>query len=219
MDFLVGVLQDVLGFFFRLSGNYGVAIILLTVAVKILLLPFNVSQIKTSAKMQQVGPKIKELQKKYKSDPQRLNQETMALYKQYGVNPVAGCLPMLLQLPILIALFKALQSPIYNETPMFLGLNLTYPNAEFGALALGAAYWVLPTLAAVTTYLQTLVTMPPSDDPSQKLMLYFMPLMIGWFSLQFSSGLALYWVVSNIVSIIQGYLTPKGAMPAVGGSA
>lgn len=219
MDFLVSISQSILGFFYKISGNYGVAIILLTLVVKVVLMPFNISQMRASRKMQEVAPKVKELQKKYKSDPQRLNQETMALYKEHGVNPIVGCLPILLQLPILLALFRALQAPIYTDTPMFLGLNLSLPNPETGALALGVAYWILPALAAVTTYLQTLVTMPPSDDPSQKMMLYFMPLLIGWFSLQFSSGLSLYWVVSNVFSIIQGYLTPKTRTPVAGGNA
>ncbi len=219
MDFLVSTLQNVLGFFYSISGNYGIAIILLTIAVKIVLLPFNVSQMKASRKMQEVAPRIKELQKKYKNDQQRVNQETMALYKEHGVNPVMGCLPILLQLPILFALFQALQAPIYTSTPMFLGLNLSLPSAEQGAMALGWPYLILPLLAAVTTYLQTVVTMPPSDDPTQKMMLYFIPPMIGWFSLQFSSGLSLYWVVSNVVSIVQGYLTPKAKAPPVGGSA
>lgn len=230
LDPLTNLLRDALAFFFRLTGNYGVAIILLTVAVKVVLLPLNISQMKAMRKMQEVGPKVKELQSKYKSDPQKLNQETMKLYREHGVNPVAGCLPLLVQFPILIALFRAFQDPRLGPdvVPAFLGLNLSLPAAGQQALALGltgislplgARYLVLPVLAGLTTYWQTVVSTPVSTDPSQKVMLYIMPLMIGYFSLNFPAGLSLYWVVSNVLGIIQAYFTPKAAPVVASGRA
>lgn len=217
---LANLLRDILAYFFRLTGDYGVAIILLTVAVRVILLPLNVSQMRAMRKMQELAPKAKELQAKYKNDPQRLNQETMKLYREHGVNPVAGCLPLLLQFPILIALFQAFQNPNLNAeaVPAFLGLNLFLPSSGQHALVvglggialpLGARYLVLPALAALTTYWQTVASTPAGADPSQRVMLYIMPVMIGYFSLTFPAGLSLYWVVSNLLSILQTYLTPK----------
>lgn len=230
LDPLTNLLRDALGFFFRFTGNYGVAIILLTVAVKVVLLPLNISQMKAMRKMQEVGPKVKELQAKHKSDPQKVNQETMKLYREHGVNPVAGCLPLLVQFPILIALFQAFQDPRLGPdvVPSFLGLNLSLPSASQHALIvgltgislpLGLRYLVLPLLAGLTTYWQTVVSTPMSTDPSQKVMVYVMPLMIGYFSLSFPAGLSLYWVVSNVLSIIQAYFTPKPTPAVAGGRA
>lgn len=231
LDPLTNLLRDVLGFFFRYTGNYGVAIILLTVAVKLVLLPLNISQMRAMRKMQEIAPRVKELQAKHKGDPQKLNQETMKLYREHGVNPVAGCLPLLLQFPILIALFQAFQDPRLGADviPTFLGLNLSLPSAGQKALVmslatgiglpLGARYLVLPVLAGLTTYWQTIVSTPMSADPSQKVMLYVMPVMIGYFSLTFPAGLSLYWVVSNVLSIVQAYFTPKPAPAVAGGRA
>jgi len=161
-------------------------------------------------KMQQLQPEVNKLKEKYKNDPQKLNQATMALWKEYKVNPLGGCLPMLLQFPIIIALFNVFQKYTYQQTPIFLGLiNLSMPDAATSATQLGWPYWILPILAAVTTYWQTIISTPGgSTDPSQKTMAYIFPVMIGWFSLRYASGLSLYWVTSNIFSIAQTYLTP-----------
>ena len=214
---LANLLREFLGYFFSLTGNYGVAIIILTVVVRVILIPFTVSQMKAMRRMQEIQPMVEELKKKFKGDQARVNQETMELYRKQGVNPVMGCLPLLLQFPVLIALFQALNNPAYTQTPLFLGLNLSLPDAAHAITTLGPGYYVLPLLAALTTYWQSVVSTPPSSDPSQRMMLYLMPLMIGWFSLRFAAGLSVYWVVSNLFSIAQAYLTLKAKPRARGG--
>lgn len=210
MGYLTAILRSGMDFFYNVTGSYGLAIILVTILVRIILLPLTFSQTRSMKKMQQLQPEINKLKEKHKNDPQKLNQATMELWKQNKVNPLGGCLPMLLQFPIIIALFNVFQKYTYQKTPIFLGLiNLALPDAATSAIQLGWPYLVLPILAAVTTYWQTVISTPGgTNDPSQKTMAYIFPVMIGWFSLRYPSGLSLYWVTSNIFSIVQTYLTP-----------
>ncbi len=184
-------------------GNYGLAIILFTLLLKIILYPLTLKQMKSMYMMQQLGPKIKEIQDKYKAkDPQKMQQKIMELYREHNVNPMAGCLPLLIQMPILIALFQALRLFEYKDLndARFLWIdNLSEINNEFFALAI---------LAGVTTYLQTQLT-TNMQDQTQKILLYTMPLMIAYFATQVPAGLALYWVTFNILGIVQQYLVNK----------
>ncbi len=184
-------------------GSYGLAIILFTIALKIVLYPLTLKQMKSMYMMQQLGPKIKEIQDKYKGkDPQKMQQKIMELYREHNVNPMAGCLPLLIQMPILIALFQALRLFEYRdvEDARFLWIdNLSEINNEFYALAI---------LAGLTTFLQTRLTTNMADQ-TQKIMLYTMPLMIAYFATQVPAGLALYWVTFNILGIVQQYFVNK----------
>lgn len=217
LDPIIALFNAILAFLNNLTGNPGWAIILLTVLLRIVLLPLNLKQMKSMQKMQELTPKRQALEKKYKGDPQKLNQAVMELYKEEGVNPFAGCLPLLVQLPILWAVFRTL-SPVGGTvtwleggTTMFFGLDLLTPvyggeNAWKLALAGQVGYMVLPVLVTVTTFLQTLLTTPPGQQEGpQKTMLYAMPLLFGWFSLQFPTGLSLYYTMSNVIGIVQGY--------------
>lgn len=183
----------------EVSGNYGVAIILLTVVVRIVILPLTVYQTKSMKRMQEVQPRMKELQTKYKENPEKLNQEMMSLYKTEGVNPFAGCLPMLVQLPILWALFEVFRTfdPValgYNH--MFLGANLAEKNM------------VLSVLTVVTMFLQTYLS-GMSNDPNQKMMTWLMPIMFGWIAFTMpTSGIVLYWVVSTVFGLVQQAIYP-----------
>ena len=197
-DSFIAFLQAILTVFYNISGyigfaNYGVAIILMTIVIKILLYPLTVKQIKSMKAMQDLQPKMKELQEKFKDKPEKLQQEMAALYKNSGVNPLAGCLPLLAQMPILMGIFFAIRDYSYIGDPTFFWLS---------NLSVADHIYVLPILSAVTTYIQQKQTMN-DDNPQTKMMMYFMPIFIGYISINFPLGLVLYWVVSNIAQIIQ----------------
>ena len=175
-------------------GSYGLAIILLTVVIKMILYPLTAKQIQSMKAIQILQPKLKKLQEKYKDNPQLMQQKLAALYKDAGVNPLAGCLPMLIQMPILMGMYYALFNFDYGGVePSFLwlpSLSQTDPT------------YVLPILSALTTFLQQKMSMTEMTSQTRTLMI-IMPLFIGWISLNFPSGLVLYWVTMNIVQIAQ----------------
>lgn len=178
--------------------SYGIAIILLTVIIKSIIYPLTWKQMASMRKTVELQPKIKELQKKHKDDPQTMNAKVMELYKENNVNPAGGCLPLVIQLPIFWALYNTLfHFSNYISDPSqthFLWFNLTQKDP----------FYILAILAAGTTFLQTKVTNPnASSDPTQKTMLYIMPIFFGYISATVPAGLALYWVTMNIVSILQ----------------
>lgn len=172
--------------------SYGIAIILLTITVKMILFPLTVKQMKSMKITQQLQPKIKEIQERYK-DPQKAQAAIMELYKEYGASPLAGCLPLLLQMPILIGLYQALNT--FEFKGGFIWLT---------SLKEADPWYILPVLAGATTFLVQWMT-TNMQDQTQRMMLYVMPVFIGWLTIQFPSGLGLYWVVSNIVSAIQQF--------------
>jgi len=183
-------------------ANYGIAIILLTVLIKMVLYPLTNKQMKSMLAMQKLQPKVKEIQDKWKDrDPEKMQQMIMDLYKENNVNPAAGCLPLLVQMPILFALYRSLYDfPYVNEA-----------HASFiwvSNLSATDSLYILPLLAGVTTYFQSKMT-TMSNEPTQKMMLYTMPIFIAWISASVPAGLALYWVVFNIVGIIQQYFINK----------
>lgn len=195
---------------FDFTGSYGYAILLFTLLTRILLLPINIKQTQSTKKMNEISPKMKEIQTKYKNNPEKMNEKLMELYKEYNYNPASGCLPLLIQLPIIIALFGVLQNPT----------KFVFTPEEFAAISksfwwladLGKPdqFYILPVLSAVTTYLQTaMLSAKGNVDSSMKTMNTIMPLMIGYFTLKFPSGIALYWVFGNILTIIQQYFMTK----------
>jgi len=207
VSWLTEVMKTAISELFALTGSYGIAIILVTLGVRVVLLPFTFSQMRATRKMQELQPEIKALQQKYKKDPQRLNKETMELWKKHKVNPLSGCLPMLLQFPFLIALFRVLAYTDFGQG--FLWID---------SLSSTDHLFILPVLAAVTTYAQTRVGTPAAAaaEGSQKTMSLIMPVFVGWMASRFAAGLSLYWVVSNLFSIAQQYLTARAATPARG---
>lgn len=181
--------------------SYGLAIILLTILIKTALYPLSKKQMHSMVMMQKIAPEVKAIQEKYKGkDPQKMQQKIMELYKENNVNPMAGCLPLLVQMPILIALYRALYAfPFKNpDHANFLWVS-SLSNTGDIALAL---------LAAITTYLQSKLT-TNTQDQTQKTMLYTMPLFIGWIAYTVPAGLALYWVVFNTVGAIQQWFINK----------
>ncbi len=202
MDFLVKIMLDILNFFYAIGWhNYGIAIIFLTVAVKIALYPLTLSSTQQMAAMQKIQPKFDELKKKYKDKPEKFQQEIMQLYKENGVNPLGGCLPMLLQIPIFIALFMALQSPEFKSAVLASGASSTF--LWITDLSHKDPFLVFPVLIGLTTYWSQ-KTMPSAGSNDQmKQMMMIMPFFIAFISIEFAAGVQLYWIVQNLISVAQ----------------
>ncbi len=236
-DFIINPFVTTLTFLYSILGNNIVlTIVVFTVLVRLITYPLTIQQQRSSKAMQQLQPELKKMQEKYKGEREKLAQEQMTLYKEYGINPLGGCLPLVIQLPIMLGLYQAiifalaatpwqlmelsgrllipgLESlvPLQNS---FLGLNLTQPPSPANIISFS-----LPILVVITTWLQFKMTMPAtpkSDDgkPSAgagmtQSMGTIMPVMYGFFALQFSVGLSIYFIVSNVVGIIQYALVGK----------
>jgi YidC/Oxa1 family membrane protein insertase len=228
-----------------LFNNFDLAIILFTVLIRLITYPLTAQQMKSQAKMQELNSsnKMKEIQKKYKDDKQKQQEATMALYKEMGINPLGGCLPLFIQFPIMIGLYQSIslalaQAPIQllNLTqsiaaflpaavliPLdskFLWLNLALPESQtpiFGITLpiLNIGIPILTIIVVVTTWLQSKIMTPASTNPNDqstamaRQMNLFMPIMMGWISWTLSSGLALYFIVSNLLGILQYSLLGK----------
>lgn len=230
-DLILNPFVTLLTFLYSILGqNVVLAIIVFTILVRVAILPLTAQQQRSAKEMQKLQPELKKLQDKHKNDREKLAQEQMALYKEHGVNPFGGCLPLIIQFPILIGLYQAIIFSL-AATPfqlldlssrflvpgldhlvplnnMWLGMDLTKPPTANPTWALA-----LPVLVLATTWLQsklTIPTTPPSDDgkPNQaqamtQSMTTVMPLMFGFFSLSFSVGLSIYFITGNIIGIIQ----------------
>jgi YidC/Oxa1 family membrane protein insertase len=228
MDFLTNpFISAILALYQILGQNIVLTIVIFTVLTRVLTYPLTYQQVKSSRKMQEVGPKLNRLKEKYKNDREKLAQAQMQLYKEEGINPLAGCLPLVIQLPILFGLYGAIQAALAS-TPLqildlyhrlmipslsslvplqrkFLWLDLSHPDPTM----------LLPIIVVATTWLQSKLMTPPTADPKDpsaamsRNMTLMMPLMIGLFSLSFASGLSIYWIVSNLVGIAQYALVGK----------
>lgn len=222
-DFILNPFVTVLVLLYQLLANNTVlAIIAFTILIRLLTYPLTAQQQKSMKAQQEVQPKLKKIQEKYKDDREKLAQAQMDLYREYGINPAGGCLPLLIQFPILIGLYQAIIK-VLGQTPLelldmngrillpFLDVHLPLQQ-EFLWLNLATPdpYYILPVLVLVTTWLQQRLMTPPSsgDEGGQaaqmtKQMTTIMPIMFFFFSLSFASGLSIYFVTSNIVGIIQ----------------
>ncbi|MFQ5579751.1 MAG: membrane protein insertase YidC [Nitrospiria bacterium] len=189
-----------LRFFFRFTGNYGVAIILVTVLVKAILFPVTWKSLKSMKAMGAVQPKVAEIKKKWAKDKERLNKELINLYKVEKINPLGGCLPMLVQIPVFISLFNILYTTI----------DLRQAHFMFWVTDLASKdpYYVLPIIMGATMILQQ-HSQPNTMDPSQAKMMKFLPIIYTFFFLNFPSGLVLYWLVNNILTVGQQYLMKR----------
>lgn len=212
--------------------HWGFAIIVFTILVKVVTLPLTISQIRGMQAQKNIQPKIQELQKKYGKDREKMAQEQMKLYQEAGVNPLSGCLPLLIQMPILIGLYAALVAigPLLKNTRWFWIPDLGFPNYNLGlgwladyfnngSYGLLAAYLILPVLLIITqVWMQKSMT-PPTNDPqaqSMQQVSMVMTLMFGFFTLQVPAGLTLYWVTSNLLQMLQQWLfTHVGLTPSV----
>jgi YidC/Oxa1 family membrane protein insertase len=197
----------ILNFFNNMIPNYGVAIILLTILVRLLFWPLTHKSTVGMKKMQELQPKMKEIQAKFKDNPQRMQQETWALYKENKVNPMSSCLPMLIQIPVFIALFNVLRSAVELRYAPFLWIgDLSEPEALFSSWFPFGGLNILPILMAVSTGLQSAFTPTTGDKSQQKMMMIFMPAMMLFMFYSFPSALSLYWFLSNLFSIVQMWI-------------
>jgi YidC/Oxa1 family membrane protein insertase len=208
-DFLARPALYLLRLLYRFSGNYGLAIILITLLQKIAFHPLTAKSLKSMQAMQALQPKIAAIQERYKNNPQKKQQETMDLYKKHGVNPMGGCLPMLLQIPIFIALYNALSSSVEMWQARFLWIrDLSQPDALFTVDVWGLKNYpfnLLALLMGASMFVQQKMA-PAAGDPRQaKMMLYLMPTMFTFMFWSFPSGLVLYWLVNNLLQVGQQY--------------
>lgn len=199
IDFgMLGVIARPLLYFmkfcFEVVGNWGVAIILLTLMVRLVVMPFNIMSMRSMKAMQKIQPLMTSIRERYKDDPVRMNQEIMALMKENKANPLGGCLPMLLQIPIFFALYRVIGSSIELYQSPFLGWITDLSHHD--------RFYVLPVLMGVTMYVQQKLT-PTNMDPAQAKILAFLPLIFTFFMLQLPSGLTLYMFVSALFGISQ----------------
>lgn len=219
MGYISQILGSLLYWVYSIVQNYGVALILFTILTKILLLPLNMKQTESTKKMNEINPKMKAIQEKYKNDKEKMNQKLMELYKEEKYNPASGCLPLLIQMPIIIALFNVIREPLkYTQftaaevTRNFLWIrDLSLMETDTTMLTIaGFAIPLMAILSGLTTYFQFKMTMPKGKkDQTQSMMSNIMPLFIGYISYRFPAGLVIYWVVGNIFTIVQQYFMLK----------
>lgn len=229
LDFIAGPLGSLLKLIFDFVGDYGYSIIIFTILTKLILLPINIKQTESTKRMNEINPKMKEIQEKYKNDKEKMNQKLMELYKEHNYNPASGCLPALIQMPILFSLFYVIRQPIkyvFLDASIYEAIAKNFwwltdlGKPEMSATLFKVAGFGVPVLAvlsAATTYYQMKMINPKSNNKgkedatqqTQKMMTNMMPIMFGWITLSVPSGLALYWVVGNVFTIIQQYFMMK----------
>jgi YidC/Oxa1 family membrane protein insertase len=186
----------------KYTHNYGLAIIILTILIKLLFWPLSQKSYKSMDKMKKIQPMMAKLREKYGDDKEKLNQEMMALYKAYKVNPAGGCLPMIVQIPVFFGLYKALLSAIELRHAPFI-VNLPFTDMIWLAdLAAKDPYYITPLIMGATMLLQQKMT-PAPGDPTQAKVMMFMPVIFTFLFLNFPSGLVVYWLVNNVLSIAQ----------------
>ena len=228
---MINILVVVSKFLFH---NLGLSIIAFTIVIRAALYPISRKQMVSTKKMQDMQPKLAELQKKYARDRQKLAQEQMALYKTAGISPLGCVVPMIIQLPIWMALYQAIMRVLATGPEQLLSLSrhlysswnqvfaLVPLNSHFLWINLGQAdpYFILPILVGATMWVQQKMTTPTYADPQQQsqtqMMLWMMPLLFMIMSVTFASGLALYWLISNVISVVMQYFIsgwgPLGTM-------
>jgi YidC/Oxa1 family membrane protein insertase len=188
------IILNVMLFIQNFIHNYGITIIVLAIFLFALFFPLTLTSFRSARKMQEIQPEVNELKVKYKSNPQKLNQATMDLYKKKGVNPFSGCFPILLQMPVFFALYQVLRSTIELKCVHFLWMkDLTAPDP----------YYILPILMGISMFIQQKFS---NVDPKQKYFTYFMPIFMVFIFLNFPAGLTLYWLTYNLLSLLQLYI-------------
>jgi len=217
----------VLDYFYRLLGNFGLAILLLTVCVKLLFFPLANKSYKAMSKMKALQPKMVQLREKYGDDRQKLNQEMMALYKNEKVNPASGCLPILIQIPVFFALYKVLFVTIEMRHAPFYGWihDLSAPDPLYILTGFGMFPWdvphflaigIWPVLMGLTMFLQQRMNPQPADPVQAKVFL-FMPLFFIFLLGSFPAGLVIYWTWNNLLSMAQQYVIMRRMGVPIGG--
>jgi len=197
LNFLSLFIMKVLFLIYDLTFNWGLSIILLTLGIKIILHPLTMKQTRSMKDMQKIQPLMKDIQAKYKDNPTKMNEEVMKLYREHNINPLSGCLPLLIQIPILIALFTSLRNSIELRGESFLWIK---------DLSGADPYYILPLLIVVSMHFQQ---KQMNVDPNQATAMKFMPIFMLFICLTLPSGVLIYWVVSNVLQIVQQGYDPK----------
>ena len=208
VDFVVHVLNAIYG----VVGNYGVAIIIVTILMRIIVFPLTLKQEKSMKKMRDLQPEIEKIKEKYKDSPQEYQQKTAELYSESGVNPLGGCLPLLIQMPVFVALYWAFSGNAIPADAKFLWFTLKQPDRLF--MIGNFAFNLLPILNVGVTYIQqkimTNTTSGQESNQQMQTMLYMMPLMMLFIFYKMPSGVTLYYLVSGALSLVQQYFILKG---------
>lgn len=204
MEFLYKIFAGVLNELYSVTGNFGLAIIGITVLVKLVTLPLTLKQDKSMRSMKDIQPEIDAIKTKYKDDPKMVNQKTMELYQEKKINPAAGCLPLIIQMPILFALFGILR---VDATGNFVYLPEIPGNVKFLWMTMNTPdqFYILPVLNGILSFLQQKLTGSGDSNPQMKNMMYMFPIMMVFISYKMPAGLQVYWVVSSLAGIIQQY--------------
>ena len=197
------VIYHFINILYRYLHNYGVVVIVFAIVMILILSPITMKSFKSMSKMQNLQPKMQELREKYKSDPKRMNKETMELYREYGINPFSSCLPLFLQFPVFFALYSVLNSSIeLKGAPFILWIQ---------DLSMKDPYYILPILMGVSMFMQQRFLSPQQKTDQQKIFSFLMPVIITFVFLSFPSGLVLYWLTYNILMIfVQWYIRKQG---------
>jgi YidC/Oxa1 family membrane protein insertase len=196
-------MRDLIEWIYKLVPNYGVAIVILTIIIKLLTHPLTRAQFKSTAKMQEIQPEIKKIQQKYKDNPQKQNQEVMRIYKEHNVNMFGGCLPLLVQWPLLFVLFGALNNYAPFNTSRFLWLsNINTPDP----------YYIMPILVFVTMFLQSKTSQLPGVemDSNTKMMMYFLPAIFAVWAIKWAPSILIYWITFSLVQIGEQAIILRG---------
>ena len=208
VDFVVHILNAIYG----VVGNYGVAIIIVTVLMRIIIFPLTLKQEKSMKKMRELQPELEKIKEKYKDNPQEYQQKTAELYRESGVNPLGGCLPLLIQMPVFVALYWAFSGNAIPADAKFLWFTLKQPDRLF--MIGNFAFNLLPILNVGVTYIQQkiMTSATSGQESSQRMqtMLYMMPLMMLFIFYKMPSGVTLYYLVSGALSLVQQYFILKG---------
>ena len=208
VDFVVHILNAIYG----VVGNYGVAIIIVTVLMRIIIFPLTLKQEKSMKKMRELQPELEKIKEKYKNNPQEYQQKTAELYRESGVNPLGGCLPLLIQMPVFVALYWAFSGNAIPADAKFLWFTLKQPDRLF--MIGNFAFNLLPILNVGVTYIQqkimTSATSGQESSQQMQTMLYMMPLMMLFIFYKMPSGVTLYYLVSGALSLVQQYFILKG---------
>jgi YidC/Oxa1 family membrane protein insertase len=211
MEWVAVPILWLLSWFYRYTHNYGVAIILLTVLTKVLFFPLTLKSMRSMKAMQALQPQINSLRSKHKSDPQRVQRETMELYREHRVNPLGGCLPMVVQIPVFYALYVALSVSVEMQNAPFICFGRLFGvDLWICDLAAHDPTYVLPILMGLSMLIQQKMT-PTMGDPRQAKMMLIMPVVFTFMFLNLPSGLVLYWTLSNVLQIAQQLYMERGS--------
>jgi YidC/Oxa1 family membrane protein insertase len=215
---ITNMLLKIMRFFYNIFGNYGIAIIILTLLISTVMFPLTRKSLRSMKEMQKIQPEVEKIKKEYSNNQQKMNKEIMELYKKYKINPLGGCLPMLLQVPVFLSLFQALPRSLDLKDARFLWIkDLSAPDALFKLPTplpiLGNSVNILPITMALVMFIQQKISTPGGEvSDQQRMMATITPIMFGFFFYNISSGLVLYWLISTSYTLFMQEIVLKSRL-------